>query len=68
MKISRRSPLTGITTTLDLPISESEWSAYLKGALIQEALPRLSDDEREFILSGLLPGEFEKYVGPEPED
>ena len=30
-------------------------TAYKEGALIQRAFPFLSDDEREFLMSGLTP-------------
>ena len=36
-----------------------------RGPLIQRCFPRLSDDEREFILTGCLPGEFETIMGEE---
>lgn len=32
--------------------------AYHAGAMIQDAFGYLNDDEREFLLTGLLPGEF----------
>lgn len=32
---------------------------YRNGMLIQNAFPFLSDDEREFLISGLLPAEFD---------
>lgn len=33
------------------------------GAMIQDALPFLSADEREFLLSGMLPEQFMKLMG-----
>jgi hypothetical protein len=33
---------------------------YMAGALIQEAFVRQSTDEREFLLTGMTPEEFEK--------
>lgn len=65
MKITRESPLTGKTTTLELDVTPDEYHAWRTGTLIQNAMPRLNDDEREFILSGCLPGEFEQFVEPE---
>ena len=37
---------------------------YNKGALIQDAFPNLSVDEREFLLSGLTPDQW-KDIFPE---
>lgn len=66
MKITRISPLTGDTNTMDLPITEEDYNTWADGkALIQNAFPHLSADQREFILSGLMPEEFEKFLGPE---
>lgn len=31
------------------------WSAWQKGAFIQEALPELSAEDREFLLTGISP-------------
>lgn len=33
----------------------SELAAYGRGELIQNAMPNLSDDEREFLISGFCP-------------
>lgn len=60
------SPLTNQINALDLNASTAQFEKWcFDGVLIQHAFPQLSDDEREFILSGLLPGEFEAFVGPE---
>ncbi len=68
MKITRTSPVTGKTSTLELDTTPDEYHAWRTGTLIQNAMPRLNDDEREFILSGCLPGEFETFVGEEEPD
>lgn len=39
--------------------------AYKAGALIQDAFPFLSADEREFLISGILPDEWERLFGSE---
>ncbi len=68
MKITKRSPLTGEENTLDLDIDMYDWQKWLRGGeLIQNSFPYLSADEREFLLTGLLPGEWEKFLGPEEE-
>jgi hypothetical protein len=60
MEITRVSPLTQKTNTLDIPITELQLRAWEQGALIQQAAPHLTADEREFLISGLYPGEFER--------
>lgn len=59
MEITRKSAFTGITRTLDLPITEEQMLAYSKGELIQNAFPQLTADEREFILTGATNEEWE---------
>jgi hypothetical protein len=68
MKITRRSPLTGKEVTLELDITQEELSAWEDGELVQLAFPRLNVDEREFMLTGLAPGEWEKIFAGADED
>ncbi len=53
MKITRTNPFNGETNTLDLNITEEQVQAYMDGALIQNAFPNLSADDREFIMTGI---------------
>ncbi len=52
---------------MDLPITVDQYRAWKQGALIQDAMPNLDADQREFLISGLLPGEFEEMF-PEEEE
>lgn len=67
MEITRTSLVSGVTRTLDLPISIEQWRSYQSGTLIQEALPHLSPDEREFLMTGIYGGEWDEFVGDELE-
>lgn len=60
MKITRTSMFSGVTRTLDLPITEEQIEAWNAGTLIQEAMPQLSDEDREFIMTGVTPEEWAK--------
>jgi hypothetical protein len=53
--ITRRDPLTGKFNSMYLSVTDEQYSAWADGMLIQEAMPDLNADEREFIISGLLP-------------
>jgi hypothetical protein len=51
------------TLIVRVPINEMDvsWSAWVHhGAFIQNAFPTLNANEREFLLSGLTPGQFER--------
>jgi len=62
ISITRRSPLTGKTNTMSLDISEGALLAWKGGMMIQDAMPNLSADEREFVMTGITPYEWEEYI------
>lgn len=68
MLITKISPLTGFPNTLDLPISELQFDLWNQGTLIQHAMPHLTSDQREFLITGLYPGEFEKLDFDEDDE
>jgi hypothetical protein len=42
-------------------------NAYSSGSLMQDAFPFLSADEREFLISGITPKEWEETFGKQEE-
>jgi hypothetical protein len=60
MKITRTSPFSGRTTTMDLDITKGQMDLYNSGEMIQNAFPHLSADDREFIKTGITPDEWPK--------
>jgi hypothetical protein len=66
MKITRRSILSGIERTRDLNVTHEAMDRWRSGTLIQDAFPDLSADDREFLMSGITPTEWEKEYAPEP--
>ena len=66
IRLSKRSPFSNKMRWLDLDIKQTDLDRYHAGfSLIQEVFPTLSADEREFIKSGIYPGEWEEYLGNE---
>ncbi len=63
MKITRRSPHTGTASTMDLPITEGQIRAWQGGELIQDVMPTLSPDEREFLKTGYTPADWQEIFG-----
>lgn len=53
-------PITGKDNDMELDVTNEQLQAWKNGTLIQEAMPNLTEDEREFLITGLLPGEFER--------
>ena len=68
MKITRTSMFTGVEHTLDLPITEQQIAAWISGTLIQKAMPQLSADEREFVMTGVTCEEWDKQFGQHDDD
>lgn len=62
MKITRKSIVSGITRTLDIDVTPERYDAWERGALIQDAMPGLTADEREFIMTGITAEEWNGYI------
>ena len=60
MKNTKTSIQSGITRTLDLDVTLDEYASWRGGQLIQNAMPRLNADEREFIKTGVTTEEWEE--------
>ena len=53
MKITRRSPFSGKTHSMDLDITQEQNDRWNGGDLIQNVFLDLTADEREFLMTGL---------------
>jgi len=62
-ELKKVSMLTCNINTMCLPISESEYKEQLKkwenGMYIQDAFPMLTPEQREFIMTGVIPEEWD---------
>ncbi len=67
--IERKCPITGKWNTMELPISQWEYDAgmdaWSNGAYIQDAMPTLNADQREFIKTGITPDVWDSLFGSE---
>jgi hypothetical protein len=63
MLIERESPLSGNKNVLDVPVTLAQIAAWKNGELIQRAMPNLSADEREFLMTGITAEEWENTFG-----
>jgi hypothetical protein len=57
--------MTGKENALDLEVTAEEMYNWQNGMVAQRAFPNLNADEREYIISGIPPGKWETYLGPE---
>lgn len=67
MTVYRRNPFTGVMSSMELPITNEQVEAWQNGAYIQNVMPQLNADQREFMISGLLPEEFDAATLPDDE-
>jgi len=58
----RVSTLTGVDRERDLPVTPEQVAAWRDGMLIQHAMPHLSIDDREWLITGITPDEWLEEV------
>jgi len=63
MIITRTSIVSGITRSLELPVTTQQLEAYEQGALLQNAFPHLAPAEREFLKTGITDEEWDAMFG-----
>ena len=68
MLIERRSLVSGVLRTLDLPITEDQIEMWENGAKVQDAFPNLTHTQREFILTGITDDEWDETFPPEDNE
>jgi hypothetical protein len=59
MLIEKRSMLTNKTHIREIDVTREQVESWQGGMLIQEAMPNLSVDDREFIMTGTTPDEWD---------
>ncbi|PCH81526.1 MAG: hypothetical protein COC02_06480 [Rhodospirillaceae bacterium] len=62
MKVTRKSMITGVNNTMEIDVSLDQIRQWETGTLIQNAMPHLNPDEREFIKTGITPEEWESNL------
>ena len=67
------SQLTGKLNSRDIPWNETEVRSWLHSEpgtrpFVQDAFPSLSPEDREFLLTGSTPEEWEELFGGEDDD
>lgn len=69
MEITRTSIFTGTKRTLEIAITEAQHERLLAGLeLIQDIAPSLSADDRDFLMTGATPEEWDEVMSGDSED
>jgi hypothetical protein len=71
MKITRKSALSGLEHTMDLPITQEQfdrWQLNSLPGLIQHVFPHLTADQREFLMTGVTQEEWDATFKDDEEE
>lgn len=61
MKVQRKSILSGKLNEMELNVTSQQMERFYSGReLTQNIFPNLNSEEREFLISGMLPTEWNK--------
>ena len=63
MEITKKSQLTGKENTLDIDVTQEQINEWKNGALIQNVMPTVPKEEREFLMSEITPDEWNNAFG-----
>jgi endo-1,4-beta-mannosidase len=70
LEVTKKSMLSGKAHSMELDITQEQldrWESVDK-QLVQVAFPNLSSSEREFLMTGITPTEWNEEFGDEEDD
>ena len=59
MKVQMRNPFTGEKVTREMDVTIEQVLEHERGGLVQDVFPHLDADDREFLITGLSPKQWE---------
>ena len=68
MVVCAISAATGVKHAMPLEITEAQVYDWVNGASIQDAMPNLSSEGREFLMTGITQGEWDSLFSETEED
>jgi len=63
LTVVRTSPFSGNVNSREVDITPEMYDRWLAGELIQNVMPHISADDREFIMTGITPEEWDNAFG-----
>lgn len=67
MQITRKSRFSGVEHTMELDVTPEQLAQWQSGMLIQRAMPHLTPDQREFLMTGVTAEEWTVAFGSEED-
>ncbi len=55
MLIKRKCPFYNVDVEMEIDVTEEQIKTWENGQLIQNVMPELTPDEREFLMTGIRP-------------
>tara|TARA_R100000951_G_scaffold105043_2_gene98572 strand:- start:527 stop:736 length:210 start_codon:yes stop_codon:yes gene_type:complete len=68
MLVNKRSMVSGKWHVMKLPITNDQIERWQNGKFIQNAMPDLDDEQREFLMTGITPDEWNANFGETEEN
>ena len=68
MVIERKSILSGKTSSMDLPITQLQYDLWKNGMLIQEVMPEIGVEQREFLITGMTSEEQTSFFNKDDDE
>jgi len=68
MVIERKSILSGKTSSMYLPITQLQYDLWRNGMLIQDVMPEIGVEQREFLITGMTSEEQMSFFNREEDD
>lgn len=68
MKITKKSLYTNKKHTMDIDVTEEQYQCWLEGGDIDECMPNLSYEERQFLLTGASPDELDDVYNDDDDE
>ena len=68
MLVTKRSSLSGNTNSREINVTQAQLDDWASGTFIQVAMSNLSPDDREFLMTGITPEEWDKHFNKEEYD
>jgi hypothetical protein len=66
--LTKKSMFTGSWNQREINVTEEQVNRWQTGELIQDVMPNLSADDREFLMTGSTPDEWNEAFGGDEDD
>ena len=68
MLITMTDPFTGYVNTMNVECTHEQFKAWKGGAMVQDAMPDVPAEQREFLMTGIMPTSWKETFGGIDDD